>query len=182
MKIISLKILSGSNQWSVSNQRLIEMLIDLDVLDKYPTNKICGFYTRLKWLMPSLYRHSCSNGYPGGFLQSVKTGISLASVVEHIARELQCLAGMNADFGITKPTGKQGEYYIVFSYQQPAAGKYAAEAAVNVTSAILKEDFYNIEKDLLQLKLLRGDKYSEAVTASFPTEAVKPQYSMLQAG
>jgi UDP-N-acetylmuramyl tripeptide synthase len=158
MKIISLRTLCGPNYWSVKEHHLITLLVDLDILEKYPTNKICGFYTRLKWLMPSLDRYSCSK-HPGGFLKSVKAGVTLASVIEHIARELQCLAGMHSGFGLTKETGKTGEYHVVFAYHNPAAGKYAAEAAVNITSAILREDSYDIDKDINHLKTLTDHRH-----------------------
>jgi cyanophycin synthetase len=72
----------------------------------------------------------------------------LAHVIEHVALELQRLAGMNTVFGRTRYTGEAGIFNIVFSYIEPGAGQYAAKAAVNITKAIINDEAYNLKRTL----------------------------------
>ena len=60
----------------------------------------------------------------------------MGHVIEHVALELQTLAGMDMGFGRTRTTGKEGEYYVVFDYMEEEAGVYAAKAAFNLVQAL----------------------------------------------
>lgn len=77
--------------------------------------------------MPSLYSHKSSEG---GFFQMIDNGISIIQVIEHIALELQNLAGIKSDFSNTTQTDVLGVYNVTFSYIDEDAGTYAALAAV----------------------------------------------------
>jgi cyanophycin synthetase len=113
MRIIEIKVLRGPNYWSVRRNRLIQMRLDLEEMEQRPTNKIAGFKERLEALLPSMYSHRCSVGVPGGFFERVEEGTWMGHVIEHIALELQTLAGMNTGFGRTRGTGNEGEYYVI---------------------------------------------------------------------
>src|SRR5437868_12832694 len=126
MKILSLKVLRGPNYWSTRRKQLIDMILDLEGSEDYPTNTIDGFAERLETLMPSLYEHRCSENRPGGFFERVRKGTWLGHVIEHIALELQCLAGMACGFGRTRSADKKGIYHVVFAYQVESAGLFAA--------------------------------------------------------
>ena len=73
-----------------------------------------GFRERLEKMFPSLYEHRCSVGSPGGFFERVDEGTWMGHVIEHIALEIQTLAGMDTGFGRTRtPEGeKEGMYYV----------------------------------------------------------------------
>src|SRR5689334_3456938 len=114
MRIENLKALWGPNYWSIKKHHLIVMLLDLEELEEKPTNKIPGFYDRLKKLIPSLHHHRCSEGVPGGFFMRVKDGTWMGHVVEHMALEIQTLAGMSVGFGQTRSAGEAGKYNVVF--------------------------------------------------------------------
>ena len=87
-------------------------------------------------MFPSLYEHRCSVGRAGGFFHRVDEGTWMGHVIEHIALEMQTLAGMDTGFGRTRSTGgKEGVYYVVFSYMEEDAGVYAAKAAVRIAQA-----------------------------------------------
>ena len=116
MKILEIKTMNGPNYWSVLRHKLIVMLLDLEDMEQKPTDKIPGFLERLKEFMPSLYEHRCSEGVPGGFFQRVEDGTWMGHVIEHIALELQTLAGMDTGFGRTRETKDPGIYHVVFSY------------------------------------------------------------------
>ncbi|MFZ8373978.1 cyanophycin synthetase family protein, partial [Staphylococcus aureus] len=81
----------------------------LEELEQRPTNTIEGFRKRLETLFPSLYSHRCSVGEPGGFFRRVDEGTWMGHVIEHIALELQTLAGMDTGFGRTRGSGEDGK-------------------------------------------------------------------------
>src|SRR5688572_24194615 len=130
MTIVEIKVLRGPNLWSIRRPKLIQMKLDLGEMEQRPTESIPGFRERIEQLIPTLYEHECSEGHPGGFLVRVKDGTWMGHVIEHIALEIQTLAGMDTGFGRTRGTGKEGEYFVVFSYIEEDAGIYAAKAAV----------------------------------------------------
>ena len=173
MKIVEIKALRGPNYWSVRRGKLIQMKLDLEEMEQRPTNKIKGFRQRLQSLLPSMYSHRCSEGKPGGFFARVDEGTWMGHVIEHIALELQTLAGMNTGFGRTRGTGKDGEYYVVFSYMEEEAGRYAAKAAVNVAQALADGGEYDLEKDIQTLREIREDTRLGPSTGSIVDEAVK---------
>ena len=154
MKVIDIKATDGPNIWSVRKRALIVMLLDLEQMEDQPTNRIPGFYKRLATLIPSLKEHQCSEAVEGGFFKRVQEGTWLGHVIEHIALELQNLAGMNTGFGRTRGAGKKGLYYVVFAYENVEAGKYAAQAAVRIAEALIKGIAYNIQHDINALRSL----------------------------
>ena len=151
MKILHTKVLRGPNYWSTYRKQLIVMKLDLEESEEYPTNKIDGFSERIEALMPSLYFHRCSEKRPGGFFTRVKKGTWLGHVIEHVALELQSLAGMPCGFGRTRSAGRRGVYNVVFTYQVENAGLYVAEAAVRIVQALEADIPYDIQKDIDEL-------------------------------
>jgi cyanophycin synthetase len=93
------------------------MVLDLEELEEMPTNKIPGFLERLKVMFPSMEKHRCSKGYEGGFFERVEEGTWMGHVIEHIALEIQTMAGMEVGFGRTRTYGEHGVYNVVFAYQ-----------------------------------------------------------------
>ncbi len=104
MKIEKIQALRGPNIWSIRRKKLIQMRLDLEEMENYPTNKIEGFRERIEKLIPSLITHRCSEGVEGGFFHRVETGTWMGHVIEHIALEIQTLAGMDVGFGRTRET------------------------------------------------------------------------------
>lgn len=173
MRIIEIKVLRGPNYWSIRRTKLIQMRLDLEEMEEHPTNKINGFRDRLEKLLPSMYSHRCSVGTPGGFFERVEEGTWMGHVIEHIALEIQTLAGMDTGFGRTRGTGKEGEYYVVFSYTEKEAGVYAAEASVKIAQALADDTAYDLEKDIQTLREIREDTRLGPSTGSIVEEATK---------
>ncbi|RYY94835.1 MAG: cyanophycin synthetase, partial [Chitinophagaceae bacterium] len=174
MKILELKVLRGPNYWSVRRPKLIQMKLDLEELEEKPTNHIHGFRERIEQLLPSMIEHRCSEGTRGGFFHRVEEGTWMGHVVEHIALELQTLAGMNCGFGRTRGTGeKEGVYYVVFNYEEEEAGTYAAKAAVRIAQALTDGTPYDLEKDIQELREIREETRLGPSTSSIVNEALK---------
>lgn len=173
MKIVEIKVLKGPNYWSVRRPKLIQMKLDLQEMEQRPTNTIEGFRERLEQYLPSLQTHRCSVGQPGGFFQRVEEGTWMGHVIEHIALEIQTLAGMDTGFGRTRGTGQEGEYYVVFSYMEEDAGVYAAKAAVRIAQAIIDGTPYNLDEDIMQLREIREDTRLGPSTGCIVDEAAK---------
>ncbi|MFM2047953.1 MAG: hypothetical protein RI955_499 [Bacteroidota bacterium] len=173
MNIIDIKVMKGPNYWSVRRHKLIVMRLDLEDMEQKPTNKIDGFLDRLQKLMPSMQSHRCSEGCDGGFFMRVKEGTWMGHVIEHIALELQTLAGMDVGFGRTRETSTPGVYHVVFSYFEEKAGIYAAKAAVKIAQALTDNVPYDLTDDINNLRELREDERLGPSTGSLVEEAVK---------
>jgi len=157
MRILSLRTLNGPNVWSIRRQQLIQMRLDLEDLRDRPTNLIPGFRERLESLLPGLWEHRCSRDCYGGFLQRVEEGTWMGHVVEHVALELQSMAGMTCDFGRTRETSTPGVYNVVFEYKEAEAGRFAAKAAVYLCQALVDGESYrrDLELDIQELREIR---------------------------
>ncbi|MEO6723535.1 MAG: cyanophycin synthetase [Ferruginibacter sp.] len=173
MKIIEIKVMRGPNYWSVRRTKLIQMKLDLEDMEQKPTNKIAGFKERLEKMFPSMQEHRCSVGTPGGFFERIEEGTWMGHVIEHVALEMQTLAGMDTGFGRTRGTGREGEYYVVFSYIEEDAGVYAARAATRVVQAIADGVDYNMEEDIMKLREVREDTRLGPSTGCIVDEAAK---------
>jgi len=152
MNILDIQVMRGPNYWSNYRRQLIVMKLDLGKYEELPTDEIPGFPERLISQLPSLEAHHCSRGKEGGFCERLREGTWLGHVVEHVALELQYLAGMDCGYGRTRGTGTHGIYNVVFSYTSESAGKIAAREAVALVSAIAEKRPFNVKQVLKQLK------------------------------
>lgn len=160
MKILKTQTLRGANYWSIRYKKLIVARLDLEDLANRPSNEIPGFYEGLVETLPSLVEHFCSPGCRGGFLMRVQEGTMMGHIVEHVALELQTLAGMPVGFGRTRETSDPGVYQVVFEYEDEQAGRYAARAAVRLCQSIVDRGIYppeELEQDLRDLQEFAQD-------------------------
>jgi len=172
MKILDVKILRGPNYWSNFRKKLIVMKLDLMELEELPTDAIEGFSERIEKLIPSMYEHRCSKTYKGGFFQRVKDGTWMGHVIEHIALEIQTLAGMECGFGRTRGTGVEGVYNVVFSYMEENVGLYAANAGFRIAEALISGAEYDIEQDIRTMRQMREKERFGPSTGSIVDEAI----------
>jgi len=182
MKIEKIQVLRGPNIWSVRRKKLIQMRLDLEDLEQLPTNKIPGFRERIEKLLPSLYSHRCSEGHEGGFFHRVELGTWMGHVIEHIALEIQTLAGMDTGFGRTRETKTPGIYNVVFSYIEETAGIYAAEESVKIAQSLIDATDYDIEACIHKLKEIREDVRLGPSTGSIVEEAVARNIPWIRLG
>lgn len=171
MKIREINAMRGPNYWSVRRHKLIVMVLDLEEMEELPSNKIDGFNDRLKNMFPTMYEHRCSVGEPGGFFQRVEEGTWMGHIIEHIALEIQTLAGMDVGFGRTRGFGEHGVYSVVFAYMEESVGRYAAEASVRICEALIKGEDYDMSDDIQKMRELREDDRLGPSTGSIVEEA-----------
>lgn len=176
MRILKIQTLRGPNYWSIRRHKLIVMRLDLENLAEIPSNEIPGFYEGLVEALPSLEGHYCSPGCRGGFLMRVKEGTMMGHIVEHVALELQELAGMHVGFGRTRETATPGVFQVVIEYLNEEAGRYAGRAAVRLCQSIVDRGRYpkaELEQDILDLKDLWRESSLGPSTEAIIKEAEK---------
>ncbi len=190
MKIREICTLRGPNYWSVNRHKLITMVLDIEEMEKRPTDTIDGFLDRLKAMFPTMYEHRCSVGEAGGFFQRVEEGTWIGHVIEHIALEIQTLAGMDVGFGRTRGYGEEGVYNVVFTYMEEEVGRYAAKKAVEIAAALVDGKEYILDDDIQKMRELREEYRLGPSTGSIIEEAEKRgipwlrlnKYSLCQLG
>jgi len=182
MKILKIQALRGPNIWSIKRKKLIQMRLDLEEMEQFPTNKIEGFRERLEVMLPTLIEHRCSEGCRGGFFKRIETGTWMGHVIEHIALEIQTLAGMDTGFGRTRETKTPGIYNVVFSYTEENVGLFAAESAVAIAEALIKGTEYDLDSDLLKMREIRERVRLGPSTGSIVEEAVNRDIPWIRLG
>lgn len=182
MKILKIQVLKGPNLWSIQRRKLIQMRLDLEEMEQFPTDKIDGFRQRIEQLIPTLFEHRCSEGVPGGFFQRVERGTWMGHVIEHIALEIQTLAGMDTGFGRTRETQTSGIYNVVFSYTEENVGIYAAEASVRIAEALIANTPYDLDADIQQMREIRERVRLGPSTGSIVEEAVARDIPWIRLG
>ena len=182
MKILKIQALRGPNIWSITRKKLIQMRLDLEDLEEKPTNKIPGFRERIEALIPSMIYHRCSEGCKGGFFQRVDRGTWMGHVIEHIALEIQTLAGMDVGFGRTRETKTPGVYNVVFNYIEEKVGLYAAEAGVRIAEALIEGVPYDLQADIKMMREIREDVRLGPSTGSIVDEAVARDIPWIRMG
>ena len=138
MKILETKVYRGPNLYAL--RRVIRLRVDLGELEGFPTGLLPGFADRLLALVPTLAEHTCSYGEPGGFVRRMTEdeGTWLGHVLEHVAIELQCLAGTPVSYGKTRGNGlPAGQYHVIYSFEEETVGIAAGELALAVIRHLL---------------------------------------------
>jgi cyanophycin synthetase len=171
MKIVNINVMRGPNYWSIRRHKLIVMVLDLEELEEMPTNKIPGFEDRLKQMFPGMQTHRCSVGTEGGFFQRVNEGTWMGHVIEHIALEIQTLAGMDVGFGRTRDYGEKGVYNVVFDYLEEKVGVFAAKSSVAIAQSLIDNKPYDLEADIQEMREIRERERLGPSTGSIIEEA-----------
>ncbi len=192
LKILQTTVYRGPNIWA--RMPVIHYVVDIGELEDRPSNKIPGFYEHLTEYLPSLYEHGCSIGRPGGFLQRLREGTWMGHIMEHVAIELQNLAGADVSRGKTRSTGERGVYNVIYQYEQEDVGLAAGQLSLRVLNHII----YNTEPDVDFVKeheekvikvaerLAYGPSTAaivqEAVRRGIPALRLDPRRSLVQLG
>ncbi len=136
MQVVETRVYRGPNLYGYGP--MIRMTLDLEELEEYPSHRLPGFTDQLIQLVPTLHEHGCSYGRPGGFISRLREGTWMGHIVEHIALELQCLAGTEVSRGKTRSVpGRHGVYHVVYSYIEERLGLEAGELALRLVRSLL---------------------------------------------
>ena len=182
MKIDKIQALRGPNIWSVQRKKLIQMRLDLEEMEQFPTNKIDGFRERIEAMFPTMIEHRCSEGVRGGFFSRIERGTWMGHVIEHIALEIQTLAGMETGFGRTRETKTPGIYNVVFSYTEENVGMFAAESSVAIAEALIAGTDYDLEADIQKMREIRERVRLGPSTGSIVEDAVSRDIPWIRLG
>src|SRR5829696_4856352 len=121
---------------------VIRLHIDLGPLEDWPSGKLGPQFTDpLIAALPGLKDHGCSYSKPGGFIRRLTEGDGtwMGHVLEHVAIELQNVAGEEVTFGKTRSAGKPGVYTVVYEYAQRDEGVAAGDLGLRLLCSLLPE-------------------------------------------
>lgn len=138
MRILSSQVYLGPNVYALFP--VIRMVVDLGELEEWPTGRLGPrFNDGLLASLPGLHQHGCSYGEPGGFVRRLHEdeGTWLGHVMEHVAIELQNVAGTSVTFGKTRGTGEPRTYNVVYEYEHPEVGLEAGQLALQLLQSLL---------------------------------------------
>ena len=119
---------------------VIRLDLDLGELEAWPTGKLGTAYVmKLVDALPSLQEHGCSYREAGGLIRRMleDEGTWLGHVFEHVAIELQNIAGEDVTFGKTRSTDRPGIYSVIYEYAQRDEGVEAGELALKLLCSLL---------------------------------------------
>lgn len=143
MRIVERNVYVGPSLYA--HFPVIRLLLDLGPLEAWPTGRLGAAYVdALIAALPGLHEHGCSYGEPGGFIRRMRgdasdpEGTWLGHVLEHVAIELQNVAGEAVTFGKTRSVeGQPGVYTVVYEYEQRDEGIEAGELALQLLCSLL---------------------------------------------
>ena len=121
---------------------VIRLELDLGELEAWPTGRLGpGFVDTLREALPGLSEHGCSYREPGGFFRRMREGEGtwLGHVLEHVAIELQNIAGEAVTFGKTRSATAPGVYTVVYEYAQRDEGIAAGELGLRLLCSLLPD-------------------------------------------
>lgn len=168
MRIIDRSIYRGPHLYSATP--MIRFMLDLEELESLPTDQIPGFTERLLAALPTLERHGCSAQRPGGFVERMRDGTWIGHVVEHVALEIQTLAGSPVTRGKTRSVkGRDGVYNVMYAYRDELVGLTAGRLALELVISHLPE----------QHQIINGLDKLAAPVESAPQDGPVPGLSSL---
>lgn len=141
MKIVARSVYLGPNVYALFP--VIRLTVDLGELEEWPTGRLGpAFIDRLLAVLAGLAEHGCSYGEPGGFVRRLteEGGTWLGHVLEHVAIELQNVAGGDVSFGKTRGNGVAGQYDVVYEYDQEDVGLEAGQLGLALLHDLLPAD------------------------------------------
>ncbi|MDH3778978.1 MAG: acetate--CoA ligase family protein, partial [Gammaproteobacteria bacterium] len=141
MRIESTNVYVGPNIFA--RFPVIRHVLDLGDLEHWPTVRLGeDFIGSMLEQLPGLHEHGCSYKEPGGFVRRLREGEGtwLGHVMEHVAIELQVVAGSDVTFGRTRSIdGRPGFYNMVFQFKDADVGRQASKLALEFIGSLLPD-------------------------------------------
>jgi cyanophycin synthetase len=152
MEFRRVRLLDGPNIWA--NFPVLEAWVDLGPLKDSPSDELPGFNERLMAWLPSLIEHRCSVGCRGGFFERLRRGTWQAHILEHVALELQSLAGTPVGFGRTRETHEDGVYKVALEFEYEELGRASLEVGRDLCLAAVYDRPFDVEGAIARLSEL----------------------------
>jgi len=121
---------------------VMRLRIDLGELEQWPSVRLGpSFIEPLLETLPGLRQHGCSYREPGGFVRRLTEdeGTWMGHILEHVAIELQVMAGEDVTFGKTRSAGAPGVYDVVYEYKDRKVGHEAGRLARVLLHSLVPE-------------------------------------------
>ncbi|HEU0298327.1 MAG TPA: cyanophycin synthetase [Longimicrobium sp.] len=142
LRIARLRAVRGPNFWRLAP--VIACDLTLGALEDVSSTQIPSFNRRLMSLLPTLREHPCSRGAEGGFLERLEEGTHLPHILEHVALELQTLAGTDVSFGRVVESGDPGVWWLIVAYEEEEVGLQAMRQSVRLVRACIGGERYDV--------------------------------------
>lgn len=139
-----------------SHQPCIKWKLDLGALEERPSNVLPGFVDNLMSMIPSLIEHRCSEGVRGGFKTRLDLGTWMGHVMEHVALELQNLAGSRVGFGRARSAGEYGVYNVIYQCEERETGLAAGEFSLDLIEHLVDGESFPFDERLAAFRALHA--------------------------
>ena len=170
MEILSVKVLRGPNQWA--SFPCLEAWVDLGRLEDFPSNMLPGFNDRIMSWLPTMIEHRCSIGERGGFFERLRAGTWMGHVLEHVALELQTLAGTPVGYGRARESKTRGVYKVVIEYKEEKFALECLSAAHRLLMAAIEDQAFEVTAEVKRLRQVLLDVQLGPSTRSIVEAAI----------
>jgi hypothetical protein len=130
IRMTTLHAVRGPNFWS--RRPVVCMDVTIGAYEDLSSADVAGVTESLVAAMPGLVEHHCSIGSRGGFITRLERGTYAPHITEHVALELQILAGHDVGYGRTRGGDAKGSYTIAFEYRHEQVGLRSAALALGI--------------------------------------------------
>jgi cyanophycin synthetase len=188
LQVSRIRALPGPNYWRLAP--VIACDVELGSLEQVKSADVPGFYERLTEALPTLAEHCCTRQEPGGFLERLKEGTHFPHILEHVALELQSLAGTDVSFGRVVPSGDPNIWWVIVAYEEEEVGLQAMRDAVKIIRACISGEEIDVQRICDDLQSLYETVRLGPSTAAVVEEAKRRgipvrrlnNYSLVQLG
>lgn len=143
MRVLETGVYHGPHIYS--DLPMVRIQVALGALEDWPTNRLPEFTEKLLALLPGLRDHGCCFHEPGGFVRRLEEGTWLGHVTEHVALQLQSLAGSAVTRGKTRSVkGRVGVYNVLYAYREEEVGRLAGRLALQLVDSLLPPEFRGV--------------------------------------
>jgi len=169
LRVSRIRALRGPNYWRLAP--VIACDVRLGELEELSSVDISGFCDRLVEALPSLSEHPCSRGTTGGFVDRLREGTHWPHILEHVALELQTLAGSDVSFGRVVPSGDEGVWWVIVAYDEEEVGLESVREGVALIRACMTGEPYDVKALVDRLQELYESVRLGPSTAAIVDEA-----------
>jgi cyanophycin synthetase len=159
MKILESQLYSGASYWA--DVPVVLFRVEPSTLECTSSSLLPGLSDKLATTLPKIHEHYCYSG--STFVNRLREGTSLDHIAQHMALELQKMAGQKIGCAQTcLPPGPRGETpsgtdYVIVRYEQRDIGVAAGQLALRLLeswlepAAVKNFDFPSEIKEFLRL-------------------------------